>query len=226
MSRPISPRDLEALSAFLDNQLPTKERNQLQARLLAEPDLTATLDDLRRTRALLQRAPKARAPRSFALRPEQVLARPRAALFNNLRWVSSVATVLLVLVVAGDLWGGRFSPVAQSEIALMAPAAAGELAADTTAPTDASDAAGSTGPAEEPMTEEARILEAEATPDPFGATTLQLPTEKTPEDGGLATEDSAQTEVDWRRWLRLAEIGLLVLAVGSGVAAWVARRRG
>ncbi len=141
MSRPISPRDLEALSAFLDNQLPTKERNQLQARLLAEPELKATLDDLRRTRALLQRAPKARAPRSFALRPEQVAVRPRGTLFNNLRWVSSVATVLLALVVAGDLWSGRLLPVAQSEIALMAPAVAGEPA-DATAPTDAGGAAG------------------------------------------------------------------------------------
>jgi hypothetical protein len=225
MSRPISPRDLESLSAFLDNQLPTKERNQLQARLLAEPELKVTLDDLRRTRALLQQAPKARAPRSFALRPEQVAARSRSSLFNNLRWVSSVATVLLALVVAGDLWSGRLSPGAQSGIALMAPAAA-----DSTAPTDTIGAAEMTGPADEAPAEESRIMEAEPTPDPAGATALQVPTEKMPEEEPLADEGIAPevgpTEVNWQRWLRWAEIGLAVLAVSSGVAAWVARRRG
>ena len=72
MKKPLNSRDLESLSAFLDNELNTRERDRLEVRLQAEPTLAAELKRLRQTRNLLRNTPQFRAPRSFALTPEMV----------------------------------------------------------------------------------------------------------------------------------------------------------
>ena len=60
----LTAHDWEALSAYLDEQLNPQERAALEARLQKEPDLQTGLQDLRRTRSLIRRAPKMRAPRN------------------------------------------------------------------------------------------------------------------------------------------------------------------
>jgi anti-sigma factor RsiW len=107
MTTRISPRDWEALSAYLDDQLNPKDRSRLEARLSSESDLSEGLDELRKTRLILRSAYKVRAPRNFTLSPSMagtrrgVPAQPGA--YSVLRLASLLATVFFVLVTVGSL---------------------------------------------------------------------------------------------------------------------------
>jgi hypothetical protein len=118
MTSKISPREWEALSAYLDGQLSRKERSRLEESLQARSDLRAALEELRRTHVILHSQADMHAPRNFTLTPEMVgLKKSRPAytpLYPALRLATVLATVLLVLVLAGDfLSGGREPPVFQ-----------------------------------------------------------------------------------------------------------------
>lgn len=110
MMTKLSPREWEAISAYLDGQLAPKERTRLEERMKANPSLRQALDEMRRTRMLLRSQPRMRAPRNFTLTPEMVGARRPArgsgGLFINLRLASALATILLVFVLIGDLFSG------------------------------------------------------------------------------------------------------------------------
>jgi anti-sigma factor RsiW len=131
MNSQLSSRDWEYLSAYLDRQLKPKEIASLEARLSADPGLSAALGELQRTRDALRSLPKMRAPRNFTLTPQMVgqrsplrapAARTWAPAFG---FASALATFLLVLVIAGDVLGilaPSTKPVAQ------APALTAEVA--------------------------------------------------------------------------------------------------
>lgn len=114
MTTNISPRDWEALSAYLDGQLAPKERQLLEARMQSRADLRAAQEELRRTREVLRARLSVRAPRNFTLTPEMVGLRPRkrptVVLFPALRLTSALSSLLFILVVLGDLLvGGRLA---------------------------------------------------------------------------------------------------------------------
>jgi anti-sigma factor RsiW len=131
MMTPISPRDWEALSAYLDNQLGPKDRAQLETRLGANPDLRAALDDLRRTRAILRSQPRLRAPRNFTLTPAMVgghrRSRPLPVAYPMLRLASALATIFFVVLFIGNLALRNFAP--QSMQVALAPQAEARPAA-------------------------------------------------------------------------------------------------
>ncbi|MBN2304749.1 MAG: zf-HC2 domain-containing protein [Anaerolineae bacterium] len=64
-----SERDFELLSAYLDGELPDRERAALEQRLSQDHALRDLLDDLRNTVALVRDLPRLKAPRSFTLDP-------------------------------------------------------------------------------------------------------------------------------------------------------------
>ncbi|NOY99228.1 MAG: hypothetical protein GXP40_08515 [Chloroflexi bacterium] len=102
MTKP-SYRDLEKLSAYLDGELPAAESRRLESRLASDPGLRAALDDLKRTRAVLRRTPRRRAPRSFTLTPEMVAPRPpMPRAYPILRFASAVAALLLFASFASN----------------------------------------------------------------------------------------------------------------------------
>jgi len=107
MTKTISSRDWEALSAYLDGYLSPKERQRLEDRLQRSVELKNGLEELRRTRLVLRSQPKMRAPRNFTLTPEMVGARPSSQpvgrYFPVLRLASVLASILLILVFVGDL---------------------------------------------------------------------------------------------------------------------------
>ena len=65
MKNQITSRDIERLSAYLDNQLDGKERARLEERLIADRELRRELQELEKTRLLLRELPRLRAPRNF-----------------------------------------------------------------------------------------------------------------------------------------------------------------
>ena len=121
----ISPREWEALSAYLDNQLGLKDRTTLEARLSADKELRAALNDLRRTRAVLRSQPGLRAPRNFTLTPQMAGVRRRSwslpVAYPMLRMASALATIFFVLLFIGNLTLRVVAP--QSTMIALAPQA-------------------------------------------------------------------------------------------------------
>jgi anti-sigma factor RsiW len=115
----ISERDLETISAYLDGQLPQRERTRLETRLQTDPGLREAYEQMHRTRAVLRSLPAVRAPRNFTLTPQMVKVRksPPAA-YPVLRLASVLATLMFVLVMVGDLMTPRgvvLAPVPEAQ---------------------------------------------------------------------------------------------------------------
>ncbi len=99
-------RDIERLSAYLDGELSRAERARLESRLARDAGLSAALDELRATRALLRRTPRRRVPRNFTLTPKMVgLRPPLPRAIPVLRWATVVTTLLFFLTFASNLIG-------------------------------------------------------------------------------------------------------------------------
>lgn len=199
----ISTRDLEQLSAYLDSGLDVRERAALETRLKTDAVLSAGLEQLQSTRALVRRIPQRRAPRNFTLTPAMAGQRQAAAgRWNSFSLVSAMASLLLVVVLAGDLWAnGTLAFGAAAPAAEEAPQA---LMVGEAAPTAAADAAESgLAPTEE--------LEMYAMPE------------------GAERQIKGEEAFDARSFLieygRPIEFGLAAIAAGAGVAALVVRRR-
>ena len=110
MTTKISQRDWEALSAYLDGQLSSGESSRLEQRIQNDDELRAALDEIRRTRGVLRSQALLRAPRNFTLTPQMAGIRPKASVLSRtypiFRLASTFASILLVLVLVGDLLGG------------------------------------------------------------------------------------------------------------------------
>ncbi len=147
---PSSDRELELLSAYLDDQLGAGERARLERRLAQEPKLKATLDDLRSVKTTLTALPKVKPPRNFTLTLKQLEARGLAAparpptrLFALVNVATALAAVLFAVLITADL-GGSFNlanpaeaPAAQVESLQVAEAPAAEAQAVESASADA-----------------------------------------------------------------------------------------
>ena len=121
MTNNLSPRDLEALSAYLDGQSSGRQLRKLEARLNEDDDLKAALAALRRTRGALRELPQMRAPRQFTLTPEMAGQQTRtSSLYPTMRLVSALSTMLLVVVILGDFITSNSTQFGQ--INLQAPA--------------------------------------------------------------------------------------------------------
>lgn len=112
---PLTERDYDLLSLYVDDALPPPERHALEARLAAEDGLRVELEALRRTIALVKSLPEMVAPRDLRLTSEiaaSVLAelqaaqpaviRPRRPV-THLLTSFAAAAASLVLVLAGAL---------------------------------------------------------------------------------------------------------------------------
>jgi hypothetical protein len=221
-----SSRDLELLSAYLDEQLSQADAARLVSRIKADPELRSAYENLRQTRALLRKLPARRAPRNFRLTPQMVGVKPTLPRsFPIFRFASVLASVLLLLGYA---------------INLTAPAAS--MAAITNMAYDAYSAPASTeAPAPEMAT--APLEEATATAETPNALAPKLSTTATAEESLTQQYDSSTLTPDAKRGMAVTAeamvspqppalpihpgwlFGLLGLAVVSGAGAWVVRAR-
>jgi len=202
----------ELLSAYLDADLTSAERDQLDARLATDTDLRDALEGMRLVRDTLATLEPARAPRSFAITAPPV-PQPRRA-FGRLDLVTRIgamtAAVAFVVVLAGDLTGAG-TPIADQSFSTTAEIAAiqPEPAADGGAAGGSADSAGevasggserstSDGPAPAPAaaTEEAAPPPASSSSDAAEAAPTEaapLPAEATVEAAAAASTDLQAT---------------------------------
>jgi len=106
MKNQMTSRDYELISAYLDDQLGSKERARFEDRLNIDPVLRRELHEIGKTRLLLRGMPKLRAPRNYYIKPESqaqpVVRRPAWRFAPAYGIVSAIATILLVIVIFGD----------------------------------------------------------------------------------------------------------------------------
>jgi len=127
----ISPKDWNALSAYLDNALKPRERQKLETRLRMDPQLQEALTSLKDTCRVLRATPKIRPPRNFTLTPEMVGIRPRTPrTYPTFRLAFALASILFIFAFIGDLTSGGL-PASLAPQPVMELAAPNEEAADS-----------------------------------------------------------------------------------------------
>jgi hypothetical protein len=247
MTKNISLREWEALSAFLDNQLNEKDRRRLEARLKQDADLQEALSGLRQTRAVLRSQPKVRAPRNFTLTPAMVgqksQARSVPRTYPMFRMASALATLLFVFFFVGDLFSAApavppqdfaltsdemerramappgYGGVDDPGVLMAAPAAESRSAEDAAAAKDNSGFGALTAP--EPDLGVARITEESF--QPYESVPADAPEGVGMGMGGGIEGLEEQPLIPSRYRLGI-QVSLLVLAIAAGLAAYAVRR--
>lgn len=116
---------LERLSPYIDEQLQVKERARVEAHLSTCPSCRKELQTLQWTRSLLRQAPPVPLPRSFVIREADLAPARRKPAHRNpafaLQWATALVAILLVVVVAGDVFLGRVPAAlgSQQEVAML-----------------------------------------------------------------------------------------------------------
>jgi anti-sigma factor RsiW len=206
----LSRRDIEALSAYLDGELDSRERARVEILLNEDPEMREALNTLQQTRALVRSLPKVKVPRNFSLTPEMVGQEDYvvrgSGLGLTMRWASAVASILLVLVFVGDLLSGglgatRSQPLAGvlnsndaavPEMQAAAPAFTEEMSADEAAEEAFAEKSGEAPlpdeeleaedmVAAEPVEEEPMAMEAAPAEEEAGEETFAFEAEEAPE---------------------------------------------
>jgi|GEM_PF-588765 len=182
-------RDVELLSAYLDNQLSVAERVSLERRLGAEPRLRAELDELRATTSMLRDLDPVRPPRSFTIDPATA---PRQARVFPVAWAmqlgSGLAGLALVLLATVQILVGGSASTGFSQ-------AAGGLGAPATAPmSSASREAPAEAAMESAPTVAAASADQAAAPDGGGAANEAGAAPKEPGDEVTTMADAGQAE--------------------------------
>lgn len=106
-------KELNMLSAYLDNALKAKELKELESRLEQDLVLRQKLENLRQTKVLLSRLNRVSAPRNYTLTPDMVKVHGHKTrpMFLTLRLASSFAAILLVALFGVQaLLGGSILP--------------------------------------------------------------------------------------------------------------------
>ena len=234
----ISFRDVEQLSALLDEKLNPADVARLQKQLENDPELRAIYEDLRQTRYLLRQLPQRRAPRNFTLKPSAARVRPPLPrIFPAFRLASALASILLFFSLATNATLPRLASMASS-----APmygygmggdpsidrAMGGGGSAEDAAPEAALEMAPAAPAVEEPAAEEPSAKTAEPTPTPMAEPTLEVaalppveeaqPYQEEPLPAPFPTPElMAPPIADW------IMIALTVLAFASGGTAFFLR---
>lgn len=117
MTNKITQKEWEALSAYLDNQLSPKERSRTETALRDNPRLQEGLEYLKVTRSLVRGLPRYRPGRNFTITPEMVGIPRRSPTSPGLRLVAVAATMMLFIVIMGDLLISRISsPIMPAQV--------------------------------------------------------------------------------------------------------------
>jgi hypothetical protein len=250
MNGKVSLRDYETVSAYLDGALDIQERARLEKRLQVEKPLKQELEALKRTRTVLRSQARMRAPRNFTLTPQMAGVRQPArysmGAYPALRLASVLATIFLALVVAGDLIGSSMKPqmIAASDLPQQAPLAMPGFemggrggGSDVNAePVKSAEEVALEDPEIQPATAMRAMPEAEAVlqaEPPIVAEEASSVDEAPAASEGSSdemndmtvevVETEAPRQTTWP-FVRVLQILLAVLAIGTGLGALILRR--
>lgn len=95
-------RDLQKLSAYLDQELSRREIKKLELRLQAEPALRAALRELEGTKILLAKMPRVSPPHNFTLTRAMAGEIKSRGFYPFFRVASVIATVAFAVLVGAD----------------------------------------------------------------------------------------------------------------------------
>lgn len=254
-----SDRNLEALSAYLDGELPADERKQLEMQLEVDQDLQNWYEQLKRTRSMLRSTPALRAPRNYFLTPLMVgqKEKPRRA-FPVLRFASAFAALLLALLFIGDMFVIPKPILAPSRAVQLADTVQEELI-QPMLEAESFDSEPPAAPAEQLPPEFTMEGEAaaEAADENISSsmdsspilekvlpTQIPVPVEEAEEMlGGIAelevesgqdlesrepadlNGEQIQQRFDIQSTIRVTEIGLLIIAISTGITAFYLYRK-
>lgn len=211
----LNERDLELLSAYIDEQLSAEERSALEKRLRDEAFLRSELQAMQRTVALVRALPAMQASRNFTLsaadaariqqeEPPQRIFRPA---FGG-RWIAGIAAAFVIVLVGIAVVLPSLSPGGDSEPQTMSVAqqpteiAAPEIAEAEAAEEDFAADEASAGDGivdQEQSAQTERVFSPTETaleaiqPTPMALTTIQ-PTFGVPRVGMTATAAAPQVE--------------------------------
>ncbi len=220
-------RDIELLSAYLDDQLDSSDSARLESRIQSDPELGAVLQDLSNTRALLRKLPSRRAPRNFILTRKMAgLKSPLPRSYPTFRFASVFATFLLIFTYATNFT----VPLVMSRTTVV-PVYGSGGGCDSC---DTSSAAESALAPEAAATEAPSLMQADSAPAteaPSMESSSKLgiqPTEISPlnnsqpaggDDGFVPpVEEPAPAPIP-DTW----QLGLIIIAILSGTIAWISR---
>jgi len=247
-------RNLETISAYLDGELTTNERERFEYQLQKDDNLQNLYQDLKRTRSVLRSAPKLRAPRNFILTPKMAgIDAKQSRVFPLFRFASAFAAFLLVLLFLGDLFvlpGMMNSPSRAIQVAesLQVEEPAPEMETDMFAsqPPAAAEPVMEEMPAEgapalgdnlsPPMESPSAVEKLLPTPlpAPSGAEESSMAEGTEMPEAELMTaprEESIISDLEsgqgfnLRYYVRIAEYFLLVIAIATGITAFYLYRR-
>lgn len=108
----LSPQEWQLLSAYLDNQVSTAERNQIEKQLTSDAAYRQAAESLRQTRTVIRGMPLRRVPHNFTLTPDMVKARRKWGIFPALRLSSAFAALASVVLFALQLLPGMMNVAA------------------------------------------------------------------------------------------------------------------
>jgi len=122
----ISPSEWQLLSAYLDDQVSSDERIQVERKLESDDAFRQAMLSMQKTRLVLRSMPRRKVPRNFTLTPDMVPARRTFQLFPLLRFSSAFAAIAAVVLFAVQLLPGMLNASSQ----MAAPAAVDVTAAE------------------------------------------------------------------------------------------------
>ncbi len=254
MSKSLSFKDYQLLSAYMDGQLSTREKARVESMLAGDPDFKLAHDEFSRLKKMMKAMPQVKAPRNFTLSAAVAPQKPqRFFLAPALNYAALVTAILFVFLFAGSRLALPFATRQADAPQAMVLSAGDESAALSPTPIPminwgmdggargkGGGDAGATGLGGGPSI--ASVPEngtGEVIPETMVQGT-ESPVQKSgdtsqiilgiPDESVQGKELADSNEPTARQplvvnWLLAGEIGLAVLAVGFAVAAFFIRKR-
>jgi len=135
MSRSLSFKDYQLLSAYMDGRTSTREKARVEAMLAADADFQTTYNEFSRLKRMMKAVPSVKAPRNFTLSATVAPQKPqRFLLAPALNYAALVTAILFVFLFAGSrFWGTSFAAKqAEAPQAMMLSASDESAAAEST----------------------------------------------------------------------------------------------
>jgi anti-sigma factor RsiW len=104
MTTGLNMNDWELISAYIDGQLSSHEKFQLEQRFLTDPDLLSVYKSLVRTRIILKEARRVKRRRNFYLTRQMIPSNNWLKLIPVLNFSSAAAAVLAIVLFIADIF--------------------------------------------------------------------------------------------------------------------------